>query len=301
MMQGLPDCLRVRSAVAAAGAALMLLALSAPAGATPGNYPITPQQRATARQVAEAGVPLADLAPNAPDTYTIVRGDTLWDISKMYLKSPWRWPELWGMNLEEIRNPHLIYPGQVLVLEKIDGRARLRVAGEGQPNGTVKLEPRVRSEPIDKSPISAIPLHLITPFLAAAIGLTTNEAAYMAEIIRGGFESVNRGQTEAASSLGLRPRHVTFRILLPQAMKVIVPVIGNQTIAMLKNSSLVSCDAMPILCRRLPLVKPLRPASTTNSEIPLCAFSGFGSVFATTMTRSHSWPFEMNVLLPLRT
>lgn len=82
--------------------------------------------------------------------------------------------------------------------------------------------------------------HLITPFFAAAIGLTTNEAAYMAEIIRGGFESVNRGQAEAASSLGLRPRHVTFRILLPQAMKVIVPVIGNQTIAMLKNSSLVS-------------------------------------------------------------
>ncbi len=82
--------------------------------------------------------------------------------------------------------------------------------------------------------------HLITPFFAAAIGLTTNEAAYMAEIIRGGFESVNRGQTEAASSLGLRPTHVTFSILLPQAMKVIVPVIGNQTIAMLKNSSLVS-------------------------------------------------------------
>lgn len=82
--------------------------------------------------------------------------------------------------------------------------------------------------------------HIITPFFAAAIGLTTNEAAYMAEIIRGGFESVNRNQAEAASSLGLRPLQVTFRILLPQAMKVIVPVIGNQTIAMLKNSSLVS-------------------------------------------------------------
>jgi polar amino acid transport system permease protein len=82
--------------------------------------------------------------------------------------------------------------------------------------------------------------HLITPFFAAVIGLTTNEAAYMAEIIRGGFESVHRGQAEAASSLGLRPLQVTFRILLPQAMKVIVPVIGNQTIAMLKNSSLVS-------------------------------------------------------------
>jgi len=82
--------------------------------------------------------------------------------------------------------------------------------------------------------------HVITPFFAAVVGLTSNEAAYMAEIIRGGFESVSLGQTEAASSLGLRPRHVTFRILLPQAMRLIVPIIGNQTIAMLKNSSLVS-------------------------------------------------------------
>ena len=81
---------------------------------------------------------------------------------------------------------------------------------------------------------------LITPFLAAVLGLTANEAAYMAEIIRGGFESVSPGQIEAATSLGMKPRQVTFRILLPQAMKVIVPVIGNQTIAMLKNSSLVS-------------------------------------------------------------
>ena len=86
--------------------------------------------------------------------------------------------------------------------------------------------------------ISAV--HLITPFTAAILGLTANEAAYMAEIIRGGFQSVHSGQAEAASSLGLRPRQVTFRILLPQAMKVIVPIIGNQTIAMLKNSSLVS-------------------------------------------------------------
>jgi hypothetical protein len=197
MMQGLPDCLRVRSGVAAAGAALMLLALSAPAGATPGNYPITPQQRATAKQVAEAGVPLADLAPNAPDSYTIVRGDTLWDISKMYLKSPWRWPELWGMNLDEIRNPHLIYPGQVLVLEKINGRARLRVAGEEQPNGTVKLEPRVRSEPLDKSPISAIPLHLITPFLNEAVVFDTNELATAPRIVAAqeGHVNVAKGDT----------------------------------------------------------------------------------------------------------
>ena len=73
-------------------------------------------------------MPLAELAPNAPDSHTVQPGDTLWDISKLFLKTPWRWPELWGMNLEQIRNPHLIYPGQVLVLEK-SGRPRAPAPG----------------------------------------------------------------------------------------------------------------------------------------------------------------------------
>ena len=64
-------------------------------------------------------MPLSELAPNAPDEYTVKRGDTLWGISGLFLNSPWRWPELWGMNMEEVRNPHRIYPGQQLVLEKI--------------------------------------------------------------------------------------------------------------------------------------------------------------------------------------
>ena len=78
------------------------------------NFPITPQQRATAQKTAEAGVPLSEILPTAPDIYTVKRRDTLWGISRLYLKSPWRWPELWGMNLEQVRNPHLIFPGQVL-------------------------------------------------------------------------------------------------------------------------------------------------------------------------------------------
>ncbi len=60
------------------------------------NFPITGQQRATANQVAQTGVPLSELATNAPDNYTVERGDTLWAISGIFLKSPWRWPELWA-------------------------------------------------------------------------------------------------------------------------------------------------------------------------------------------------------------
>ena len=78
------------------------------------SLPVTASQRSTAQQVAHQGVPLAELSPHAPDSYVVKRGDTLWDISGLYLLRPWRWPELWGMNLQAIANPHLIYPGQTL-------------------------------------------------------------------------------------------------------------------------------------------------------------------------------------------
>lgn len=140
-------------------------ALGAPAFAAPGRYPITPAQRATAQGVAEAGgVPEQDLAEGAPETYTVKRGDTLWGISGLYLKQPWRWPELWGMNLADIRNPHLIYPGQVLRLQRKDGRARLATADEGPP--TVRLSPRVRSERLGDTAIPTLAPHLIEPFLS---------------------------------------------------------------------------------------------------------------------------------------
>ena len=149
------------------GVACTLVLAAAPAGAQ--NFPITPGQRATAQQVAQAGVPLSELAPNAPDSYTVKRGDTLWAISGLFLKSPWRWPELWGMNMQEVRNPHLIYPGQHLVLEKDGGMARLRVAqgptGADAPLETVRVSPRVRIQPLSDTGIPTLQPHLIEPFL----------------------------------------------------------------------------------------------------------------------------------------
>src|SRR2546426_939551 len=89
-------------------ACLSLLTLGA-ASAQTSQLPVTAEQRRVADQVASAGVPLSELATDAPDQHVVVAGDTLWDISKLFLKTPWRWPELWGMNRDQIRNPHLIY------------------------------------------------------------------------------------------------------------------------------------------------------------------------------------------------
>ncbi len=206
-------------------AALLAGALiSAPALAA-GDYPITPKQRETAQKVAQAGVPLSELAPNAPDTYTVKRGDTLWGISGLFLKSPWRWPELWGMNDDQIKNPHLIYPGQVLVLVKADGRARLQLGRDvgGGTNGDVKLSPRVRSTGLDDGSIASIPQHLIEPFLNEAIVLNTNELATAPRIVAAQENRVWMTKGELAYARGEFTGDTEYRIFR-QAKPLLDPV-----------------------------------------------------------------------------
>ena len=148
-------------------------------------FPVTPAQSATARQVAQAGVPLSELAPDAPDSHTVKRGDTLWSISSLFLRSPWRWPELWGMNMDAIRNPHLIYPGQKLVLEKSNGRAVLRTAGaQGeQPDmQTVRLSPRTRVSGLSDA-IQTLDTRFIEPFLAEPLIVEAGEMSKAPRIV----------------------------------------------------------------------------------------------------------------------
>jgi LysM repeat protein len=152
-----------------------VLPLSLALTATAKPLTVSPAQQRIAAQVANDGVPLSELAPNAPDSYVVKRGDTLWAISRIFLKSPWRWPELWGMNKNEIRNPHLIYPGQALYLDKSNGRARLS-SRRGGANSleTVKLSPRTRSSNLPDLAIPTLQNSLIEPFLTEPIIVEAN-------------------------------------------------------------------------------------------------------------------------------
>src|SRR6195952_967933 len=196
-----------RSAIAQPAAALncaaLALAMLAAVPAVTQAYPITPTQRGTAEQVASKGVPLSELAENAPDTYTVKPGDTLWHISGMFLKSPWRCPELWGMNLEQIHNPHLIYPGQLLVLEKIDGMARLKLGSTvGGVGDTIKLSPTIRSESSENGAIGSIPMNLIAPFLTDAMIFDANQLASAPRIVAAQEGHVILGRGDTAYVLG---------------------------------------------------------------------------------------------------
>ncbi len=177
------------------------------------NFPVTANQRASATQVAQTGIPIEDLLPNAPDSYVVKRGDTLWAISSMFLKSAWHWPELWGMNLQDIKNPHRIYPGQQLYLDKSNGRATLRtsqaVAGDGPPTDTVIVSPRIRSGTLADASIPTLASHVIEPFLNEAIIVDEAEFSGAPRIVAAqegrvllsrGDRAYARGQSGSAGS-----------------------------------------------------------------------------------------------------
>ncbi|WP_327097551.1 amino acid ABC transporter permease [Nocardia vinacea] len=123
---------------------------------------------------------------------------------------------------------------------------------------------------------------LITPIMAAVIGLTLNEAAYMAEIIRGGFSSVGKGQIEAADSLGMSGAMKMRKVIIPQAMPSIIPATGNQVIGMFKETSLVSVLGVAELLQSAQLIY-----ARTYETIPLLIVA---SLWYLAMTLLLSYP-----------
>lgn len=121
-----------------------------------------------------AATPL-ELAAGAPDRHVVVAGDTLWGISAKFLKDPYRWGELWKLNSAEVKNPHRIYPGQVLVLDKSGATPQLRLE-------TIKVLPREYFESPKKA-IPSIPPQAIEPFLIEPLVLDNGALDGAARVI----------------------------------------------------------------------------------------------------------------------
>ncbi len=166
--------------------------------------------KAAAKKTAETK-PIA-LAENAPGSYAVVKGDTLWDISGRFLKEPWRWPEIWNMNRDQIKNPHWIYPGDVIKLTfDADGRPLLSVVGGGAGDatgaigGTVKLAPQIRVDGLALA-IPSIPSRAIGPFLSLPLVIDEGALLNAPKIVATEDSRVIIGAGNTAYAVGLNPK-----------------------------------------------------------------------------------------------
>ena len=168
--------------------------------------------------VAAAGVGAQEtplrLADDAPDRHIVVPGDTLWGIAGKFIKDPWRWPEIWRLNKEQIKNPHRIYPGDIIVLERdADGRPQLKIAK------SFKLEPKQYTQ-AQKEEISAIPQKIIEPFLSQPLIVEADGLENEARIIATQEERVYLGQGDKAIVANVRDGSELWQVYRPgPAMK----------------------------------------------------------------------------------
>lgn len=154
----------------------------------------------TALCVSSASNAAVTLADNPPERYTVVKGDTLWAIAGKFLKEPWQWPELWDLNRDQIKDPHWIYPGDVIVLDRSGTSPRLRVV-----RGTVvdRLSPRVRVEEMHAHAIPTVPAAVIEPFLSRPLVVPTATLDEAPRIVAGDENRVMMGNGSRAFARGL--------------------------------------------------------------------------------------------------
>jgi hypothetical protein len=144
---------------------------------------------------------------DAPERYVVVKGDTLWDIAGRFLEKPWRWPEIWRANQDYIKNPHRIYPGDVLVLERDANGGRLKLLRNQKYGGreVVVLHPSTRVEPHPDSPaIPVISPADIGPFLSQPLVIEKDGLANAPEIVASEENRVIIGAGNRAYVAGLK-------------------------------------------------------------------------------------------------
>jgi hypothetical protein len=164
-----------------------------------------------------------ELADGAPDRHIVVPGDTLWSISAKFLKQPYRWPEIWRLNHEQIRNPHRIYPGQVVMLDRRGGQPQLKI----DPIATVKAGPQIYSESNARE-ISSIPQQAIEPFLSEPLVVESGQLDNTARIIATQEDRVYIGKGDLAYVTAVKDKAKLWQIYRPG--KALIDPESNETL-----------------------------------------------------------------------
>jgi hypothetical protein len=162
-----------------------------------------------------------ELVSDAPDRHIVVPGDTLWGISGKFLKEPYRWPEIWRLNKEEIKNPHRIYPGQVVILDRSGAEPQLKLGN------LVKLDPGIVSTD-DRKEISAISQQVIEPFLSEPLVIEVNGLDTAPRIIATQEDRVYVGANDVVYATGVKSAGKAWQIYRPG--KALVDPESNETL-----------------------------------------------------------------------
>ncbi len=169
-----------------------------------------------------------DIRSDAPDRHVVVKGDTLWDISGKFFKDPWKWPHIWGLNKETIKDPHWIYPGDIIYLDRVNGMLRIGQTETNIPvepgevkaaikekddiseprpapdtNGVTRLSPRVRDLGDQHNAIPSIPANAIAPFLSRPLVIEEEDLKDTPTLVGAREGRVILGNDDTAFAKGL--------------------------------------------------------------------------------------------------